>query len=211
VARQIEEKAAEVVMTRRGWRSRLADTLIRWGSALQPARALPPPPLVAPSASAAATDASGQPTADHHQQASATKLPGVRAPLSIERAVRSRDLTVLKREACDALAALGAAHAVVTSARLAQIQSLRAEVDRGEASEDDLVDLAGDYQAWQNDQVRLFDALALVLGMAVPDGRAFDQIESGMAEAARAHLSALAAEYQRRLLSDQFEAGEKEG
>ena len=188
-------------MTRRGWRSRLADTLIRWGSALQPARALPPPPLVPPPDT----------TADHHQQAAATKLPGVRAPLSIERAVRSRDLTVLKREACDALAALGAAHAVVTSARLAQIQSLRAEVDRGEASEDDLVELAGDYQAWQNDQVRLFDALALVLGMAVPDGRAFDQIETGMAEAARAHLSALAAEYQRRLLSEQFEAGEKEG
>ena len=151
-------------MTRHGWRSRLADTLIRWGSALQPARALPPPPLVQ----------AGEPTADHHQQAAAAKLPGVRAPLSIERAVRSRDLTVLKREAYD------------------------------------LVDLAGDYQAWQNDQVRLFDALALVLGMAVPDGRAFDQIDSGMAEAARAHLSALAAEYQRRLLSEQFEAGEKE-
>jgi hypothetical protein len=150
-------------------------------------------------------------SSDHHRQAAATKLPGVRAPLSIERAVRSRDLTVLKREACDALAALGAAHAVVTSARLAQIQSLRSEVDRGDASEDDLVELAGDYQAWQNDQVRLFDALALVLGMGVPDGRAFDQIDTGMEKAAQAHLSALAAEYQRRLLSEQFEAGEKEG
>jgi hypothetical protein len=32
-----------------------------------------------------------------------------------------------------------------------------------------------------------------------------------MAEAAEAHLNALAAEYQRRLLSDQFEAGQKEG
>mgnify|MGYP006973794655 CR=1 FL=1 len=74
-----------------------------------------------------------------------------------------------------------------------------------------VVDLAGDYQAWQNDQVRLFDALALVLGMAVPDGRAFEQIDDGMEEAAQAHLSALAAEYQRRLLSEQFEAGEKEG
>ena len=188
-------------MTRRGWRSRLADTLIRWGSALQPARSLPPPPLVPPP----------EPTVDHHQQAAATKLPGVRAPLSIERAVRSRDLTVLKREACDALAALGAAHAVVTSARLAQIQSLRAEVDRGEASEDDLVELAGDYQAWQNDQVRLFDALALVLGMAVPEGGAFEQIDDDLLESAEAHLTALGAEYQRRLLSEQFENGQKEG
>jgi hypothetical protein len=53
--------------------------------------------------------------------------------------------------------------------------------------------------------------LALVLGMAVPEGRAFDQIDEEMAEAAEAHLNALAAEYQRRLLSDQFEAGQKEG
>jgi hypothetical protein len=186
-------------MTKRGWRVRLADTLMRWGSALQPARSLPPPP-VAPA-----------PDPDQQQQASAAKLPGVRAPLSIEKAVRSRDLAVLKREASDALAALGAAHAVVTSARLAQIQSLRAEVERGEAAEDDLVELAGDYQAWQNDQVRLFDALALVLGMPVPEGRAFDQIDGAMADAARAHLSALAAEYQRRLLTEQFEGGEKEG
>ena len=193
-------------MTPRGWRSRLADTLIRWGAALQSGRSLPPPPLAA-----LAVPPSAVGEADHRQQAATAKLPGVRAPLSIERAVRSRDLTVLKREACDALAALGAAHAVVTSARLAQIQSLRSEVDRGEASEDDLVELAGDYQAWQNDQVRLFDALALVLGMAVPDGRAFEQIDDGMEEAAQAHLSALAAEYQRRLLSEQFEAGEKEG
>lgn len=59
--------------------------------------------------------------------------------------------------------------------------------------------------------MRLFDALALVLGMAVPEGRAFDQIDEEMAEAAEAHLNALAAEYQRRLLSDQFEAGQKEG
>ena len=180
------------------WRRRLADTLIRWGSALQPARPLPPPPL-----------APLEP--DQQQQASSTKLPGVRPPLSVERAVRSRDLTVLKREACDALAALGAAHAVVTSARLAQLQSLRASVERGEATEDDLSDLGSDYQAWQNDQVRLFDALALVMGMAVPEGRTFDLIEPEMAEAARAHLEALAAEYQRRLLTEQFEAGEKEG
>ena len=99
----------------------------------------------------------------------------------------------------------------MTSARLGQIQNLRTDLERGELEEQDLADLAGDYQAWQNDQVRLFDALALVLGMAVPEGRAFDQIDEEMAEAAEAHLNALAAEYQRRLLSDQFEAGQKEG
>ena len=203
-------------MSRRGWRSCLADVLIRWGSALQPTHpVLSAVPAPVEAADQSLLEAPPEPppdsSSDHHRQAAATKLPGVRAPLSIERAVRSRDLTVLKREACDALAALGAAHAVVTSARLAQIQSLRSEVDRGDASEDDLVELAGDYQAWQNDQVRLFDALALVLGMGVPDGRAFDQIDTGMEKAAQAHLSALAAEYQRRLLSEQFEAGEKEG
>ena len=199
-------------MSRRGWRSRLAEVLIRWGSALQPTRSLlSAAPMPVEAAEPVPPDQPVERPPDHRRQAAAAKLPGVRAPLSIERAVRSRDLTVLKREACDALAALGAAHAVVTSARLAQIQSLRSEVDRGEASEDDLVDLAGDYQAWQNDQVRLFDALALVLGMGVPDGRAFDQIDTGMKQAAQAHLAALAAEYQRRLLSEQFEAGEKEG
>ena len=197
-------------MGRNGWRSRLAETLIRWGSALQASRARSASGSAAPPDVVSAEPPGEQPPADHREQAASSKLPGVRAPLSIERAVRSRDLTVLKREACDALAALGAAHALVTSARMAQLQTLRSEVDRGEASEDDLVDLSGDYQAWQNDQVRLFDALALVLGMAVPDGRAFDQIDAGLEPAARVHLSALAAEYQRRLLSEQFEAGEKE-
>jgi hypothetical protein len=195
-------------MGRNGWRSRLAETLIRWGSALQASRPRPAPAAPVPPEHPSEAEAEGP--ADHREQAASSKLPGVRATLSIERAVRSRDLTVLKREACDALAALGAAHALVTSARMAQLHTLRAEVDRGEASEDDLVDLSGDYQAWQNDQVRLFDALALVLGMAVPDGRAFDQIDAGLESAARVHLSALAAEYQRRLLSEQFEAGEKE-
>jgi hypothetical protein len=140
-----------------------------------------------------------------------SQMPGLRAPLSIDKAVRNRDLNVLKREASDALAALGAAHAVVSSARLAQIQTMRSEVDRGEAEQDVLIELAGDYQAWQNDQVRLFDALALVLGITVPEGRAFDQIDEEMEPAAGEHLNALAAEYQRRLLTDQFEAGPKEG
>ena len=186
-------------MARRQWRTRLADTLIRWGAALKPAPAfVPPPTVLAPQ------------LPDARQQAATSQLPGVREPLSIEEAVRERDLTVLKREASDALAALAAAHAVVTSARLAQLHNLRQAVERGELEEQEMVDFAGDYQAWQNDQVRLFDALALVLGMAVPDGRAFDQIDAGLESAARVHLSALAAEYQRRLLSEQFEAGEKE-
>jgi len=186
-------------MSRRGWRMRLADTLIRWGSALRPVQV--PPPVLQPL----------EPASEARQPAPLSQLPGVRPPLSIEKAVRNRDLTVLKREACDALAAIAAAHALVTSARLGQIQNLRAEVEQGELDDDDLAELAGDYQAWQNDQVRLFDALALVLGMAVPEGRAFDQIDPEQIEAAEGHLGALAAEYQRRLLSDQFEAGQKEG
>ena len=125
--------------------------------------------------------------------------------------LRDRDLSVLKREASDALAALGAAHAVVSSARLAQIQTIRTEVDRGTVEQDALIEVAGDYQAWQNDQVRLFDALALVLGITVPEGSAFDQIDEEMEAAAADHLNALTAEYQRRLLTDQFEAGPKEG
>jgi len=187
-------------MARRQWRTRLADTLIRWGAALKPAPAfVPPPTVLAPQ------------LPDARQQAATSQLPGVREPLSIEEAVRERDLTVLKREASDALAALAAAHAVVTSARLAQLHNLRQAVERGELEEQEMVDFAGDYQAWQNDQVRLFDALALVLGMAVPEGCAFEQIDDEMAEAARAHLEAWAAEYQRRLRTEQFEAGEKEG
>jgi hypothetical protein len=185
-------------MAKRGWRTRLADTLIRWGAALRRSQAavpLPLPPPVLP---------------EPRPPAALSQLPGVRPPLSIEKAVRNRDLTVLKRESCDALAALAAAHALITSARLAQIQNLRSELEQGELEEEELADLAGDYQAWQNDQVRLFDALALVMGMAVPEGRAFDQIDADMTEAAESHLGALAAEYQRRLLSEQFEGGQKE-
>ena len=134
-----------------------------------------------------------------------------RSPLTIDKAVRDRELSVLKRVASDALAALGAAHAVVSSARMAQIQTIRTEVDRGTVEQDALIEVAGDYQAWQNDQVRLFDALALVLGITVPEGSAFDQIDEEMEAAAADHLNALTAEYQRRLLTDQFEAGPKEG
>ncbi len=195
---------------------------MRWGAALQPAAApgpanahdrLPVPRAAAPLPPPRQGSAEpGPPSpAERRRGAPLAKRPGVRAPLSVERAVLSRDLAVLKREATDALAALGAAHAVVTSARLAQVQNVRSEVQAGRLAEEELVELAGDYQAWQNDQVRLFDALALVLGMPVPEGRAFDQIDPSLNAPARAHLSALAAEYQRRLLSDQFAAGDKEG
>ena len=192
-------------MAKRQWRTRLADTLIRWGAALKRAPALaqsptvPPPSVLSPQ------------LPDARQQAATSQLPGVRPPLSIEEAVRERDLAVLKREASDSLAALAAAHAVVTSARLAQLHNLRQAVEHGELDEQEMVDFAGDYQAWQNDQVRLFDALALVLGMAVPEGCAFEQIDDDLLEAAEAHLTALGAEYQRRLLSEQFENGQKEG
>jgi hypothetical protein len=132
------------------------------------------------------------------------KCPGLREPLSVERAVLSRDLSVLKREAADALASLGAAHALVTSARLAQVQEVRNRFDKGEVADDVVVALAGDYQGWQNDQVRLFDALALVLRMRVPQGNVLDQVDPGLHQQALSHLEALSLEYQRRLLIEQF-------
>jgi hypothetical protein len=111
---------------------------------------------------------------------------------------------VLKREAADALAALGAAHALVTSSRLAQVQELRGRVESGELDGDALMALAADYQGWQNDQVRLFDALALVLRMKVPRGNVLDQVDPGLHDQARSHLESLSLEYQRRLLMDRF-------
>jgi hypothetical protein len=92
----------------------------------------------------------------------------VRKPLTVEQAVRARDLTVLRREAADALAALAAAHALVASARFTQLQELRQEGDAKQVSADDLATLAADYLGWQSDQVRLFDTLSLVLSMRVP-------------------------------------------
>jgi hypothetical protein len=134
----------------------------------------------------------------------AALLPGVREPLSVEAAVLSRDMTVLKREAADSLAALGAAHALISSARLAQVQELRPRVIEGQASGEALMALAAEYQGWQGDQVRIFDALALVMRMGVPRGLVLDQLDPGLQEQARAHLEALSLEYQRRLLAEQF-------
>jgi hypothetical protein len=134
----------------------------------------------------------------------AALCPGVREPLSVEAAVLSRDMTVLKREAADSLAALGAAHALVSSARLAQVQALRPRVIEGEVPGEALMALAAEYQGWQSDQVRIFDALALVMRTRVPRGLVLDQVDPALQEQARSHLEALSVEYQRRLLAEQF-------
>jgi hypothetical protein len=130
--------------------------------------------------------------------------PASREPLSVEEAVLGRSMALLKREAADSIAALGAAHALVTSARLAQVQHLRELVERGEENAELLTTLAADYQGWQNDQVRLFDAMALVLRMGVPMVTALEVIEPQLHDQARAHLASLSAEYQRGLLMEQF-------
>ena len=132
-------------------------------------------------------------------------FPALREPLTMEQAVLQRDMSLLKREAADALAALGAAHAMVTSSRLAQIQGLRHQVRSGQLPDQALIALVTDYQGWQNDQVRLFDALALVLRMRVPEGTTLEQVDPALRDQARAHLEALSVEYQRGLLMQQFD------
>jgi len=132
-------------------------------------------------------------------------FPALREPLTMEQAVLQRDMSLLKREAADALAALGAAHAMVTSSRLAQIQGLRHQVRVGQLPDQALIALVTDYQGWQNDQVRLFDALAMVLRMRVPEGSTLEQVDPVLREQARAHLEALSVEYQRGLLMQQFD------
>jgi hypothetical protein len=64
--------------------------------------------------------------------------------------------------------------------------------------------MAADYQGWQNDQVRLFDAMALVLRMSVPSATTLELVDPQLHEQARAHLASLSAEYQRGLLLEQF-------
>ena len=132
-------------------------------------------------------------------------FPALREPLTMEQAVLQRDMNLLKREAADALAALGAAHAMVTSSRLAQIQGLRNQVRVGQLPDQALIALVTDYQGWQNDQVRLFDALAMVLRMRVPEGSTLEQVDPVLRDQARAHLEALSVEYQRGLLMQQFD------
>ena len=179
------------------WRSRLGRLLSRWGKVLDPTpEPLPSPPPRLPSP---------RPSPSLPSPSAATRLPGVRKPLSVEQAVRGRDLTVLRREAADALAALGAAHALVASARFTQLQELRQEAERkNDVSGEDLATLAADYLGWQSDQVRLFDALSMVLAMRVPPAPALELIDPAVREAAQAHLASLTVEYQRRLLDHQF-------
>ena len=130
--------------------------------------------------------------------------PALRRPISIEKAVLNHDLRVLRREAADALAALGAAHALVSSARLAQVQELRQQIGQGGVTEDTLLSLAADYQGWMNDQVRLFDALSMVMRMRIPAGRVLDQVDPAMRPQARNHLEMLCLEYERQQLNQRF-------
>jgi len=195
-------------------RRSLGTLLLRLGHRLAPAAVPPPDPpavlvkLPRPAASAGGSGdpLASQPPAEPRSSVPPAALfsPASREPLSVEAAVLSRSMALLKREAADSLAALGAAHALVTSARLSQVQHLREQVERGAAAGDSLAALAADYQGWQNDQVRLFDAMALVLRMSVPSGTTIELIDPQLHEQARAHLASLSAEYQRGLLLEQF-------
>ena len=176
----------------RRWRRRLAERLNRWSRALDPA--------VATVAKAAQTPR--RPLAP--ATAARAQLPGVRLPLSMEQAVRRRNLPVLRREAADALAAFGAAHALVASSRFTQLQDRRQEARGEETDGEELASLAADYLGWQGDQVRLFDALGMVLAMRVPYGSTLEQIDPALRPAAEEHLASLTVEYQRRLLVQQF-------
>jgi len=198
--------------TLRTLRQWLARVLVEWGEALQPT---PPSELASPAAKL--------PSSKEHPQESPPQTvksspvtqapppidalcPGVREPISVEDAVLHRDMSVLKREAADALAALGASHALITSARLAQVQQLRPEAESGGVTPEALMALAADYQGWQNDQVRLFDALSLIMRMRVPQGLVLDQMDPALHGQARSHLEALSLEYSRRQLMDHFQA-----
>ena len=161
------------------------------GSAPQPP--LPPPQRPTPPLNPGASPVDAAPL-----------TPALRRPISIEKAVLNHDLRVLRREAADALAALGAAHALVSSARLAQVQELRQQIGQGGVSEDTLLNLAADYQGWMNDQVRLFDALSMVMRMRIPAGRVLDQVDPAMRPQARSHLEMLCLEYERQQLNQRF-------
>lgn len=149
-----------------------------------------------------ASSPQGHPGQDQADDAPLT--PALRRPIPIEKAVLNHDLRVLRREAADALAALGAAHALVSSARLAQVQELRQQIGEGRVSEDTLLSLAADYQGWVNDQVRLFDALSLVMRMRVPAGRVLEQVDPSMRPQACNHLEMLCLEYERQQLNQRY-------
>jgi len=195
-------------------RRRFGEFLVRLGLRLAPAAESPPDspailvkvPLSSQLGGASADAMASQPLAEPRVSVPPAALfsPASREPLTVEAAVLSRSMALLKREAADSLAALGAAHALVTSARLSQVQHLREQVERGAATGDALAALAADYQGWQNDQVRLFDAMALVIRMSVPSGTTLELVDPQLHEQARAHLASLSAEYQRGLLLEQF-------
>jgi hypothetical protein len=176
----------------------LAQRLRSWAGSVAPAaRPAPSPPPAA--------------TASTALLAPLAACPATREPLSVEQAVLERSLSVLRREAADALAALGSAHALVSSARFSQLQEVRQRVAEGQLPHEALQTMAADYQGWQSDQVRLFDALALVLRMRIPKGMTLEQVGEDLEEQARHHLTSLAVEYQRGLLAQQFRPSQNSG
>jgi len=183
---------------------RTSALLLRWSEWLDPRPEHPAPTL--PSA-----PTSTAPSPRTETKLEETACPALRPPLSAEDAVLGRDLTVLRREAADALAAFGAAHALISSARLAQLQAVqnRLENHRPTSPPDELVQAARDYQGWQSDQVRLFDALNLVIQMRIPSGRALEQVPDELQSQARQHLQSLSTEYQRSVLMRQMPSGEE--
>ena len=205
------------------WRQELAQQLERWALALRAApaaassadpdrsgRSVPQASLAEPApaptsqpADAADAAAGTAPTSDVTDPED--QCPASRPPLSLEQAVRQRSLGLLQREAADALAALAGAHALVSSARFSQLQELRQQVAAGAMPQDMLNTLAADYQGWHSDQVRLFDALALVLRMRIPRGKALDQVGETLQQQCLEHLASLSADYQRGLLERQLQ------
>ncbi|MFO8239048.1 MAG: hypothetical protein R6U00_12530 [Prochlorococcaceae cyanobacterium] len=189
----------------------LAQRLRGWANAMAP----PSQPLPKPRHQQSGRPPSGP--AQLSEAASTTLVsplaacPATREPLSVEQAVLERSLRVLRREAADALAALGSAHALVSSARFSQLQEVRQRVADGQLPHEALQTMAADYQGWQSDQVRLFDALALVLRMRIPKGMALEQVGEELEDQARHHLSSLAVEYQRGLLAQQFRSAPSSG
>ena len=199
VSRHLRQRLAE----------RLAQQLHRWATAIGPDSATEPSPsLEASSQPAAALETAALGTAAQATSPLA-QCPAMREPVSIEEAVLQRSLAVLRREAADSLAALGAAHALVSSARLSQLQQVQQQLAAGAASPEALMTLAADYHGWQSDQVRIFDALALILRMRIPKGTALEQVGGELQQQARGHLSSLAVEYQRGLLNQQFQTPER--
>ncbi|MEO1003687.1 MAG: hypothetical protein AAFX65_11325 [Cyanobacteria bacterium J06638_7] len=178
----------------------LALRLRRWATALAP----PAPPAFPPSRSPQPPTQGAETSAGVSAVTALAACPATREPLSVEQAVLERTLSVLRREAADALAALGSAHALVSSARFSQLQEVRQRVNEGKLPQEALQTMAADYQGWQSDQVRLFDALALVLRMRIPKGMALEQVGEDLENQARHHLTSLAVEYQRGLLAQQF-------